>query len=394
MQAGVYLHIPFCKSQCSYCDFATDVYRDSGAVERYVDALCREIKSEPPALVGGRTSGEPHRNTNWPAANAAGSDIDTVYFGGGTPSLIDPEQVEKIIDSVFSVFSVADSAEITMEMNPATVTPEKLAAFRELGINRASFGVQTFNDRDLKLLARGHNANDARNTFKMLREAGFDNVSFDLIAGLPGQTMDDWKVNLDEAIKMSPEHISLYLLEIHESTPLAEQIRSGRRTPIDEELAAEMYEVMLDRLAASGYEQYEISNFSKPGFESRHNTKYWQLEPVYGFGVSAHSFDGQERYANERDTERYVEMIETDASAEVMREVAHLASEFVFLGLRMQNGIDLKGFAEKFGFDLMEKYNDELAEIIDSGLIETANGNLRLTRKGKLFSNEVSAVFV
>ncbi len=401
MPAGVYIHIPFCKSRCSYCDFATDVYRDSGAVERYVDALCREVRT---ACVSGRpvssALGQAARVQdldivpNWPPADAGGSDIDTIYFGGGTPSLLEPDQVQRILDSVLSVFSVVNNPEITMEMNPATVTPQTLAAYRGLGVNRASFGVQTFNDRDLKLLARGHDANDARETFRMLREAGFDNVSFDLIAGLPGQTMDDWSHNLDEAIALSPEHISLYLLEIHTGTPLAEQVRSGRRTPIDDDLAAEMYEVMLDRLAAAGYEQYEISNFARPGFESRHNTKYWRLDPVFGFGVSAHSFDGRERYANERDTAKYVQMLETTGSAEVTREAIDLASECAFLGLRLEDGIDLAAYQERFGFDLLVKYGNDLNRIEDTGLITIANGRLKLTRKGKLFSNEVFAVFV
>jgi len=390
MTAGVYLHIPFCKSRCSYCDFATDVYRDSAAVDRYVEALCREILSEPPALAGGRIDGVGSTLGNWPAAHAAGSDIDTIYFGGGTPSLLAPGQVERIINSVNSVFSVAGNAEVTMEMNPATVTPETLASFRELGINRASFGVQTFNDRDLKLLARGHDANDARTTFKMLRDAGFDNISFDLIAGLPGQTLNDWSRNLDEAVGMGPEHLSLYLLEIHEATPLAEQIRSGRRTPIDEELAAEMYELMLDRLAGAGYEQYEISNFSKPGFESRHNTKYWRLDPVFGFGVSAHSFDGRERYSNERDTARYVEMIERAGSAEIYREEVDLASEYAFLGLRLNEGITLDDYEDRFGRRLETK----ISELAENGLLELSEGSLRLTRKGMLFSNEVFAEFV
>ncbi|QQS32329.1 MAG: radical SAM family heme chaperone HemW [Acidobacteriota bacterium] len=371
MPAGVYLHIPFCKSRCSYCDFATDVYRSSDAVERYVAALCAEV---------GTTCGSGWLN----------ADIDTIYFGGGTPSLLEPEQVEKIINSVSSVFSVAECHEITMEMNPATVTPEKLAAYRELGVNRASFGVQTFNDRDLKLLARGHDANDARQTYRMLRDAGFTNISFDLIAGLPGQTMHDWQRNLDEAVAMSPEHISLYLLEIHESTPLAEQVRSGRRTPIDDELAAEMYEVMLDRLAAAGYAQYEISNFAKPGFESRHNTKYWALKPVFGFGVSAHSFNGSERYANERDTAKYVEMIEASGSAETYREQIDLASETAFLGLRLTEGIEIAVYQEKFGIDLVKM----TASLAEKGLIETSAGRVRLTRRGMLFSNEVFAEFV
>ena len=373
MSPGIYLHIPFCKSRCSYCDFATDVYRDGAALERYVDALDSEI-----------------RNSKFEIEHLA----DTIYFGGGTPSLLTPKQLERILNAVRNTFTIARDAEITMEMNPATVTDESLAAYRSLGVNRASFGVQTFDDRALKLLARGHDADDARTTFKMLRKAGFDNISFDLIAGLPGQTLAGWKRNLDEAVTLGPEHISLYLLEIHQGTPLAEQVRSGRQPIPDEELAAEMYELMLDRLAAAGYEQYEISNFSRPGFASRHNTKYWTLDPVFGFGVSAHSFDGHERYANERDTAKYVELIEKTASAEVMSEEINQESEFVFLGLRLENGVNLAEYARRFGVDLMKKYQTELADLNASGLVELDSGCLRLTRKGKLFSNEVFAVFV
>ena len=396
--AGVYLHIPFCRSRCSYCDFATDVYRDSGAVERYVSALCREL-SEPPALAGGQFVGADSTQPNGPAANAAGSDktdrtADTVYFGGGTPSLLDPGQLERILRSVYAKFDVSTDAEITMEMNPATVTPESLAAYRELGVNRASFGVQTFNDRDLKLLARGHDANDARETFRLLREAGFTNISFDLIAGLPGQTLDDWERNLDEALTMEPEHLSLYLLEVHQGTPLAEQLRSGRRPMPDEDLAAEMYETLLDRTAAAGMPQYEISNFARPGFESRHNTKYWRLDPVYGFGVSAHSFDGVDRYANERDTSAYVESIERNSDAEVMRERIDAASEFIFLGLRLNAGVSASLFRERFGIEFTERYGGELMDIVDKGLIVFDGDRVFLTRRGMLFSNEVFQVFV
>ncbi len=390
MSAGIYLHIPFCKSRCSYCDFATDVYRDSAAVERYVAALCKEIQGSLPQIDADKQISS---NLRSPAANPD-SDIDTIYFGGGTPSLLTPDQVERILNAVRDKFIVSVDAEITVEMNPATVTPETLRDFRSLGINRASFGVQTFDDRLLKLLARGHDANDARTTFAMLRDAGFDNVSFDLIAGLPGQTLSDWEKNLAEAVRLSPEHLSLYLLEIHSGTPLAEQVRSRRQPTPDPELAAEMYELMLERLAAAGYEQYEISNFSRPGRASRHNSKYWTLDPVYGFGVSAHSFDGRHRYANERDTAKYVEMIEKSDSAEVMREDIDIASEFVFLGLRLETGVDLGEYARRFGIDLMKKYEAELSEMRDDGLVETAFGHLRLTRKGKLFSNEVFAVFV
>ena len=394
MSAGIYLHVPFCKSRCSYCDFATDVYRDSGAVERYVDTLCKEIVNfgECYALTDARASAPDCGGPR--VSKGVTLHADTIYFGGGTPSLITPDQVERILKAVNVKFAVASTAEITMEMNPATVTPETLVAFRSLGINRASFGVQTFDDHLLKLLARGHDASDARSTFAMLRDAGFDNVSFDLIAGLPHQTLADWERNLDEAVRLSPEHLSLYLLEIHEGTPLAEQVRSHRQPTPDPELAAEMYELMLERLAADGYEQYEISNFARPGFESRHNSKYWTLDPVYGFGVSAHSFDGRQRYANERDAAKYVETVEKAGLAEVIREDINLASEFVFLGLRLEKGIDLGKYTRRFGVDLMQKYETELSELKDSGLIETEGGQLRLTRKGKLFSNEVFAVFV
>ena len=375
MSSGVYLHIPFCKSRCSYCDFATDVYRDANSVGRYVNALVAEISANAPPEGGTQN-------------------IDTIYFGGGTPSLLTPRQVERILSAVKDRFSVDANCEITMEMNPATVTPESLREYGRLGVNRASFGVQTFNDRALKLLSRGHNANDARETFRMLREAGFENISFDLIAGLPGQTLDDWNRNLDEAIRMSPEHLSLYLLEIHEGTPLAEQVRSGRQPRPDEDLAARMYEMMCERLTTAGYKQYEISNFARAGFESRHNSKYWRLEPVYGFGVSAHSFDGEQRYSNVRDTEKYVARIENSRTAEVSRESIETASEFAFLGLRLEEGIDLNEYGKRFGVDLQAAYRSDLDRLLDAGLIEISGNSLRLTPKGKLFSNEVFAVFV
>lgn len=228
----------------------------------------------------------------------------------------------------------------------------------------------------------------------MLREAGFANISFDLIAGLPGQSMDDWSRNLDEAVAMQPEHLSLYLLEIHEGTPLAEQVRSGRREPIEEEHAAAMYELMIDRLAAVGYEQYEISNFAMPGFASRHNTKYWTLDPVHGFGVSAHSFDGYHRYANSRDTADYVKAIENRVTAEIYREDIDLRSEFIFLGLRLERGVSLNEYEERFGTELQSAYGIEIEELVEAGLLELKSNSLRLTRKGRLFSNEVFQRFI
>lgn len=376
MSAGVYLHIPFCKSRCSYCDFATDVYRSADAVERYVAALCREI-----------------RGFEFPETGA-GRSADTIYFGGGTPSLLTPAQVATIISAIREKFDISLGSEITMEMNPATVTAESLRGFRDTGVNRASFGVQTFDDRALKLLARGHNADDARETFRLLRDSGFTNISLDLIAGLPGQTMDQWRRNLAEAIAIEPEHLSLYLLEIHEGTPLATQVSSGRQPTPDEDLAARMYEVMLDELSAAGYRQYEISNFAKPGFESRHNSKYWRLEPVYGFGVSAHSFDGRARYANDRDTGSYVRAIESSGSPEDFRENIDAASEFVFLGLRLSEGIALAEYTHLFGVDIRDRYLDGITRMTEAGFLELSDDRVKLTRKGMLFSNEVFAEFV
>jgi oxygen-independent coproporphyrinogen-3 oxidase len=371
--SGIYIHIPFCKSRCSYCDFATDVYRNQESVERYVNALCTEIA-----------------NYQSPITNYA----DTIYFGGGTPSLLSSQQLEKIINAIYKNFAVLPKIEFTLEMNPATVTLEKLQDFKKLGVNRASFGVQTFDDRALKILARGHDANDARKTFELLRQSDFDNISFDLIAGLPNQTLQDWEDNLNKALDLHPEHLSLYLLEIHESTPLAEQIRSKRQPVPDEDLAAEMYELMLERIAEKGYQQYEISNFSKPGFESKHNNKYWLCEPVFAFGVSAHSFDGKKRWANKRDTNKYVQMIENGESPIVYNEEIDLTSEFIFLNLRLTKGLSLAEYKKRFGIDLQSKFAGDLASLEEAQLIRFEDNHLRLTQKGMVYSNEVFAVFV
>lgn len=376
MKAGIYIHIPFCKSRCSYCDFATDVFKNVETVERYVNALCREIEFFSPLS----TLHSPL--------------IETIYFGGGTPSLLSPKQLEKILETIYQKFLVEKNAEITMEMNPATMTLETVREYRGLGVNRASFGAQTFDDTELKRLGRKHTAQDVRETIELLRKADFTNVSFDLIAGLPRQTLKDWERNLTEALKLNPEHLSLYLLEIHEGTPLAEQIRSKRQPLPDEDLSAEMYELMLDKIAEKGFEQYEISNFCQPRFESKHNSKYWLCEPVFAFGVSAHSFDGKKRWSNERDTNRYVSLIEKGKSAVVYEEEIDLASEFVFLGLRMMQGVDLADFKKRFGVDLLSKYAEDLERLESLGLVEIIENRLRLTSKGALFSNEVFAAFV
>ncbi|MDQ3665351.1 MAG: radical SAM family heme chaperone HemW [Acidobacteriota bacterium] len=377
--AGIYIHIPFCRSRCSYCDFATGIYERTLS-ERYVQALVREILS--------------WQEIESPAA------IDTIYFGGGTPSLLSADQIEVILASIHTRFAIKAEAdvEVTMEMNPGTVTPALLHEFQRLGINRASFGAQTFDDRELARLGRSHTAQDTRQTFNYLRDDGFDNVSFDLIAGLPGQTLEGWDRNLDEALGLRPEHLSFYLLEVHEGTPLAEHIRRGLQPRPDDDLAAQMYELMLDRAGSTGYEQYEISNLCLPGFESQHNTKYWTGAPYYGFGCSAHSYDGSfRRWSNERDVARYVALIQSNASSVVERiELSRhqIQAEALFLGLRLMQGVDLKRHDLQFGVDVRNSHESELARFREAGLIEYDGDLIRLTRSGTLLSNEVFSAFV
>lgn len=375
MFAGIYIHIPFCRSRCSYCDFATDVFKNSAAVERYIQALTKEIADF--------------------SENA--EDVETIYFGGGTPSLLTPKQLETVLSAIHKRFSVNSEIELTMEMNPATVSLETLKEYRKLGVSRASFGAQTFDDTELKRLGRKHTAADVRETIELLRAANFDNVSFDLIAGLPRQSLKDWENNLTEALKLKPEHLSLYLLEIHEGTPLAGQIRTHRQPLPDEDLAAEMYELMVGKTAAADYLQYEISNFALPGYESKHNSKYWLCEPVYAFGVSAHSFDSKKRWANERDTSKYVELIENGDNSIAQINILtneELRGEYAFLGLRLTKGLNLTEYKARFGIDLRTEYLLEWKRLQSAELIELTDNNLRLTKKGMLYSNEVFAVLV
>ena len=379
-RAGLYIHIPFCRSRCSYCDFATGIYQGELA-ERYVTAVVEEIAG---------------------SANI-GSSVDTIYFGGGTPSLLTPAQLDRILSALHKHFEVQPDTEVTLEMNPGTVTPAQLRAFRELGINRASFGAQTFDDAELAKLGRSHTSVETLETFQNLRAAGFDNVSFDLIAGLPGQTLAHWQKNVDRALALEPEHLSFYLLEVHSGTPLADHIRRGLQPRPDEDLAAEMYEWMLERAAQAGYEHYEISNLCKPGFSSRHNTKYWTGAPYYGFGCSAHSFDGPSvdkgprRWSNQRDVLRYVEAVEQRASPIVEQQElsdGDLRAEALFLGMRMMRGVDLRQYSEIFGVDLRAEHRDELNRFHEAGLVEFDGDLIRLTRNGALMSNEVFAAFV
>jgi len=373
--AGLYLHIPFCSSRCSYCDFATGLYKQELA-ERYVNALVAEIG----------------------ASRYAGETVDTIYFGGGTPSLLTPAQLDLILTTVHDCFDIDPKSEVTLEINPGSVNDEKLHAFRGLGINRASFGAQTFDDAELAKLGRSHTSADTLNTFASLRRAGFENVSFDLIAGLPGQTLAGWQRNIEQALELGPEHLSFYLLEVHSGTPLAEHIQRGIQPEPDDDLAGVMYQWMLEAAAAAGYEHYEISNLSRPSFHSRHNVKYWTAEPYYGFGCSAHSYDGAtRRWSNHRDVLEYVSAVENDGSPVVEEQQLSqldVRAEALFLGMRLMHGVDLQRYHESFGVDLRDEHREDLDRFCKAGLLELDGDLIRLTRTGALLSNEVFAAFV
>ena len=372
--AGLYVHIPFCSSRCSYCDFATGLYQ-SELAETYVRTVVEEIRS----------------------SREVKEHVDTVYFGGGTPSLLSPPQLDRILCALREKFEI-DEAEITLEINPGSVNSDKLREFQRLGVNRASFGAQTFDDAELAKLGRSHTASDALKTFAELRNAGFANVSFDLIAGLPGQTLAGWKRNIEIALDLQPEHLSFYLLEVHSGTPLAEHIRRGIQPVPDDDLAGVMYEWMLERASEAGYEHYEISNLCRPGFHSRHNVKYWTSAPYYGFGCSAHSYDGRtRRWSNHRDVLKYVELIEKGAPPVVDEQQLSeidMRSEAVFLGMRLMRGIDIRRYREAFGVDLRNEHGEDLDRFCKAGLIEFNGDLVRLTRSGALLSNEVFAAFV
>ena len=388
---GVYIHIPFCERKCTYCNFnTTDFFEELAG--RYIDAVSREIACW----------GEEFTQTSGARAN-----VDTIYIGGGTPSIVNPAQLAKLIVSCRTAFDVAADSEVTIEVNPATLSKTKTAEWLSAGINRASVGVQSFNDEELVALSRTHTADDARRTIEALREAGFDNISLDLIAGLPDQGLAAWEFNLLEALAIHPQHLSLYMLDLKEGTLLSAQLKRGLRPQPDDDLTAEMYRMISGATQVAGYEHYEISNFARRSergateptspFRSRHNLKYWTGAPYLGVGCGAHSYDGTARWVNALKTEAYIERVAQTGKAIAERnELSETdrAAEALFMGLRLKEGVSLAAFRSEYGVDVIERYGDELPRLADAGLIEIGGGRLSLTAEGRLLSNEVFVSFV
>ena len=383
MNLGVYIQVPFCQTKCTYCNFHTGVV----AREKYgpyADAVRREIAEV-------AASDE--------AAAVADALADTVYLGGGTPSLLEPSALAGILEAVRrnigfakSVGS-AESLEITLEADPETITLEKAQAWIAAGFNRISLGVQSFDDRELQAAGRVHRRADIFTAARILRDAGFRNVSMDLIAGLAHQTRESWEESVARMLEIRPTHISIYLLEIDEGSRLGkESLAGGNRysaeaIPSDDAMA-ESYESACAQLAATGYEHYEISNWGLPGFRSRHNLKYWRREPYIGLGAGAHSFDGARRWSNVHDSAQYVACIESGVSPREMIEPLtqqQALDEELFLGLRQLEGIDLARVEKKYGVNLRAR----IASLREQGLLEMDGANLRLASAHLTVSNEV-----
>jgi oxygen-independent coproporphyrinogen III oxidase len=418
---GIYIQVPFCQTKCTYCNFHTGVV-SSGRFVPYVEAVCREIRGwrrfQEEAGIGwgsrlsklgvnewpfeaqgkrvtlrgsGQASGEWEEGGASPSPTGGGV-VDTVYFGGGTPSLLEPGLLQRMMDAIRETFE-NELSEVTLEADPETVEAEKAAAWVRAGVNRVSFGVQSFSDKELVAAGRMHRRADIYRAAGILREAGIRNISFDLIAGLPFQTRDSWRESLKELGKLEPEHVSVYLLEVDEGSRLGKELLAGGTkysagsVPGDDEMA-EFYETACTFLGERGYHHYEISNWARPGFASRHNLKYWRREAYLGFGAGAHSFSGTQRWANAHDAAEYVGAIEAGRlPAEQLEAVTRESAleEELFLGLRQLDGIDVGKIEREYGVGLGTRFKGLQA----AGLLERDGDVVRLA-PGKLsISNEV-----
>ncbi len=368
--AGLYIHIPFCASKCTYCDFYSETKRD--ALQPFLEAVAREMDLRADCL--------PHPAT-----------IETVYFGGGTPSLLGGEDFERLFDAIARHWTLADHAEITLEANPDDLTPTYLSQLADLPFNRLSMGVQSFNDYYLELLNRRHTARQARQAIARAQQAGFRNISIDLIYGLPYQTMSDWEADLDTALQTGVQHLSAYGLSYEDGTLLRRLLDDGKLEPVADDDMNAMYRLLRAKTAKRGFEAYEISNFALPGYRSRHNSSYWHGVPYIGLGPAAHSYDGRSRQWNVRSIAGYIRSIETGSIPAEREEltVNERYNDFVMVSLRTSEGIDLALLKQHFGYEMMEYCLQCARPFVRDGQLVQANGFLRLSVEGILVSNLV-----
>ena len=373
-EIGIYVHIPFCKQKCYYCDFVSYCNKDD-KIEPYIKTLIKEIEMQ---------------NIK--------SNINTIYIGGGTPSYIDSKYITEIMDKIKKK-NVIENVEITIEVNPGTATRGKLEDYKNSGINRLSIGLQTANNKLLKQIGRIHNYEEFLETYMIAREVGFNNINVDLIIGLPNQRIQDLKNSLDEVIKLLPEHISVYSLIIEDGTPIKTQIENGKLQLPDEETERNMYWYVKNTLELNGYKHYEISNFAKNGYESKHNMNCWNQDEYIGFGISAHSYRNITRYSNTDNINEYIRNIKSDSPEKnrIIHEVQKLEDtekEFMLLGLRKIDGVSISEFKDRFGDNPIYLYRNKLKKLSDENLIKVDENNIKLTNKGIDLANIVWEEFV
>lgn len=387
---GLYIQVPFCASKCSFCNFSSRVAR-AGAYDAYCQAVVQEIESLPEIFARAGIAPAIFEKT-----------IDSVYIGGGTPSLLGADRLNSIVAGLHRLFRFDSNVEFTLEVTPGSADKDFLNQALILGINRLSIGAQSFDDRELRSVGRLHSADDTRALIRTARNAGFENISLDLIAGLPHQTPASWNSSLESAIAQRPEHLSIYLFEIDEKSRLGgEVLRHGARYHAgaipDEDFMADSYDLARAQLRQAGYRQYEISNFALPGRESIHNQKYWQLEPYLGLGAGAHSFDGRFRWENATAVEEYESRLARRESPifEQRRLTAEAQlEEFLFLGLRQLDGIHLAEARRRWGSGPIERLAQKIESLQSDGWLERQNGRVRLAKKALLVSNEVFQEFI
>ncbi len=373
---GLYIHIPFCLRKCNYCDFVSFTYKAELA-DDFLLALFSEIE-----LLA--------EEYDHPI-------LETIYLGGGTPTCLAGKVLVEILHQVAQYFPIRQGAEITCELNPATGYQTDLEMMFNGGINRLSMGVQSFIPETLEFLGRIHSVEQVYETYHAAREVGFANINLDLIFAIPRQSREDWRYSLKLALELKPEHLSLYNLKIEEGTPLYNQYVAGRLDPVDDETDLWMYQQAIRSLQMSGYEHYEISNFARPGYASKHNLGYWHYQPFLALGPGAHGFDGSKRYENASNLGQYINLLERGylpwkGILDLARK--DLLEEYMFMGLRLLRGIDLEDFEYRFGSSLMEIYSSQVQKLLDLGLIALQDGRILLTEQGLYLGNEVFVEFL
>jgi len=376
MVKAAYLHIPFCHHICHYCDF-NKVFFQNQPVEAYLEAMDQEMKQTVSAFPT--------------------KELETIFVGGGTPTALDEKQLEQFLTSIRTHLPLAEGGEYTFEANPNELTKEKLTLLKEYGVNRLSIGVQTFDEQLLKTIGRVHTNEEVERLVKLAKEMGFSNISLDLMYGLPGQDLEMFHQSIEKALELDVEHISSYSLIVEPKTVFYNLMRKGKLHTPSEDDEAKMYGFLMDTLAKSNFNQYEISNFAKPGYESRHNLTYWDNEEYYGIGAGAHGYVGGVRRSNVAPIKRYMDLVGETGFAYLDQHVVtkgEQLEEEMFLGLRKTKGVSKERFEEKFGQSIQSVFGDAIAEQVKLGLLTDEDGYVRLTTKGRFLGNEVFQAFL